>query len=51
MVNLAFPLHQGFVVPAKGHAMEDPTLRLLVRAKLADGRLQQRAILRVWGGS
>ena len=50
MVNLAFLLHQGFVAPAKGHAIEDSTLRLLIRAKLADGRLQQRAIPRVWGG-
>ena len=51
MVNLAFPPHRGFVAPAKGHALDDSTLRLLIRAKLADGRLQQRAIPRVWGGS
>jgi hypothetical protein len=30
--------------------MEEPPLRLLIRTKLTDGRLQQRAIPRVWGG-
>ena len=30
--------------------MEDSPLRLLIRDKLADGRLQQQAIPRVWGG-
>lgn len=30
--------------------MEESTLRLLIRSKLADGRLQQHPIPRVWGG-
>ena len=30
--------------------MEDATLRLLIRNKLDDGRLQRQAIPRVWGG-
>ena len=30
--------------------MEDSPLRLLIQTKLADGRLQQQAIPRVWGG-
>jgi hypothetical protein len=30
--------------------MEDHTLHLLIRGKLADGRLPQDSIPRVWGG-
>ena len=30
--------------------MDKPTLRLLIRAKLADGRLPQDHIPRMWGG-
>ena len=30
--------------------MDQPTLRLMIREKLADGRLQHNHIPRVWGG-
>jgi len=52
MVNLAF-LSTGIrqLVPRKAAAMENSTLLLLIRDKLADRRrLQQRAVLCVWTG-
>lgn len=51
MVNLAFPPCRDSVSRfEKAAAMEDSTLRLLIRDKLADGRLQRPRIAIVWGG-
>ena len=49
MVNLAFPTNRDQFLP-KRPAMDERDLRHLIRAKLADGRLQQRQIKLAWGG-
>ena len=40
----------GHLAAPTGAHMNDPALRLLIREKLADGRLPHDSIPRVWGG-
>ena len=48
-MNVAW--HHPALEPTPRYCMDPNALRLLIRSKLADGRLPQDSIPRVWGGA